>query len=265
MRSKRKSRKLRNDFKRKKNRKNLYAILSIILVPIFVLIGLVWFKLVSLDKFSFVEKTEDGGGLIILIDNKSDRLKKIKIDPETALDLSQNLGVYKVKNLWKLLNGTNDNSLIIHSVNKNLSLPVEYYLYDGNTNMDFIRRLKVFLISLKDLDDNIDYIDSSDITSIDRAAFVLNELSVDPAKVEIIDSTGGYQSIDNFNLILSTMGFKVSGFAKKDKEEFYCKVGGRDNNLLRTINRVFGCEIDENINTQGDIVVILGESFSSNF
>lgn len=227
---------------------------------------LIFFKVSNLDKFVFVNKTVDGGGEVVIVDPKADRVLKYKILGDTVLESARGFGEYKLSSLWILGEKEHfDGQLVSESVRSNYLIPVYYWKNGKKTNLPLFERIKVILTNIG----NISYektLTSRDLQNGILINFLDNDIQEDNITIEVNDLTGDQETINKVSKILGTMGSKISNYTKGYDKDLDCEISGKNINAVKTIANVFGCKIsNQNMSETVDITLNLGILFANRF
>lgn len=277
----RKTKKLKKT-KTKKNIKRFFALFVLLVIAF--LFCFLW-KLSSVEKFTFVKKLNDGGAEVILFLPEKEKLLVLEVPATTQLDLSQNLGIYKLESAWKLSEKESmEGGLIAKTFVKNFSLPVYYWKDESSNNLGFFRNLKIMLVEKNLLNFSEERYDLSKTPVLDSLklkdgsegykisgsvpSYILVNFSKEfesPPKAQLIDYSGDFSISDKLSSILSNMGVKVSSYTKNEPFDGGCSVSGQNSDLVSSISKVLGCQITQNSGSESDIVIEIKKDFAKNF
>lgn len=212
------------------------------LILAFSFLAFIIFKVLTLDKFIYVNKADDGSAEII-----SDSFK-YKILADTELESARGYGKYKISSLWQLSEKDEIRGrLITETIAKNYSLPVFLWRSGGSwkdisrSNLNIYQRIRVFFNRNKK---NTDFI----ISSTKLPSSVLIQF-IDPAFIEIIpkidveDLTGSFDTLDKVSNIIKVMGGKITSNSKGYDESLDCEIISDDLKLARTLANILDCEV----------------------
>lgn len=239
----------------------------IILIFVFVMGALVFafFKVATLPKFTYLNKTNDSGAEIIIIDPQNDKLVKLLVPNEVMLDSAHGYGNYKLSSLWKLSEKDKiGGKLISETILKNFLIPVPLWKNGNNSNLNPFQRIKAILTEkkLKGYDATIDTkkISNSILINFVNPTFVDNT-----PKIDINDLTGDIATATRVSRVVEIIGGKVTSNSKGYDENLDCEVYGGDTQEVRIFAQVFSCT--EKVEDQGpiDIKIRLGAKFSERF
>lgn len=244
-------------------------------------------NLTKVEKFFYVVKMDDGGAEVVVVDPANQSVNSLQIPSNTQLDLSDNLGIYKLESAWKLAEDEGlGGELITKSMVKNFSLPIYLWKSENDTNLGVFKQIRVWLISKKLTNYQVSNIDLSKTPAITKTRikdgsdgylvvgsipsyilvnFVDNQISDNLVKVEIIDSSGSFFISDKVSSVLSVMGAKVSSFSKTAVDDFNCEVGGKNKLSIEKIAKVLGCEKNPSLKGDSDVIIKLGSKFAKLF
>ncbi|MBL7036326.1 hypothetical protein ISR94_00570 [Candidatus Microgenomates bacterium] len=245
------------------------------------------FKLSLLDKFSYVKETKEGGAEILVYDPKNTSVVSILIPGETQLELSFNLGDYRLKNAWKLSESEDlEGVLIVRSLVKNFSIPVYLYKTESKTNLNIFQRIKVWMLdsgtggvsesqfdlvdtsvlkAKKLLDGNRGFVVYGEIPAYITVNFEQQSFSEFVPMVDIVDKTGDYKISDTVSGVFSTMGAKVSSYSKQPPQKLNCVVSGKNPEQVKITSKIFDCHIGQKPEGESDIRLEIGTDFVNNF
>lgn len=206
------------------------------LILAFSFLAFIIFKVLTLDKFIYVNKADDGSAEII-----SDSFK-YKILADTELESARGYGKYKISSLWQLSEKDEIRGrLITETIAKNYSLPVFLWKDVSRSNLNIYQRTRVFFNRNKK---NTDFI----INSTKLPSSVLIQF-IDPAFIEIIpkidveDLTGSFDTLDKVSNIIKVMGGKITSNSKGYDESLDCEIINNDLKLARTLANILDCEV----------------------
>ncbi len=237
----------------------LTIVLSMILTLIFI-----WYKVYSLPKFSYVEKSPDNGSFVTIIDSKSDKSVRYKINPDKVLSSSRGLGEYKLESLWILSEKEGyKGSLVSESVTSNFLSPVYLWKNGKSSNLNIFQKIKVFLISKQNIAEE-KVLNDFELSNSILINFVNNSIQESGSMVEIEDLTGNSNTVAKISSILGTLGTKVSGYTKGYDENLDCEVSGSDPSIVKEISKIFDCDINSDSDSP-NIHIRIGAKFSDRF
>jgi|CXWL01.1.fsa_nt_gi hypothetical protein len=230
-------------------------------VSIFIFI---YYKVSTLDKFIFVNKTNNGGGEVIVVDSNSDKVIKYQINPDTVLVSARGYGEYKLESLWILgqkegLNG----KLVAESVTTNFLSPVHLWKNGDKSNLNIFQKIKIKSLRTDEIspDKTLDTFNLSNSVLIN---FINNDIQEKNISVEVEDLTGDQSTINKVSAIIGTLGTKVSGYNKGYDENVDCEISGSDKATINVFADIFDCNIVNNPETNG-VKLKLGVKFADRF
>lgn len=273
--------------KKVKTRVALKTVLFSVVAFLMIIVVLFLWKLSTVEKFSYVLQTSDGGADVVVVDPQSEIITSIQISPETQIDLSNNLGYYKLGSAWKLAEDEGlTGELIARSIVKNFSIPVYFWKDENGTNLDLFKKLKVWFLDKKLINYSYSAVDLNDTPAISKKRLkdgsegylVVGEIpsyvlvnfvdqldSTDPLKVEIVDASGSYSLSDKVSKVFSTMGSKVGSYSREDIADFRCRVSGKESGVVEKIAKIFDCEKENNFSGESDIRFEMGKVLGENY
>lgn len=255
--------------KERKNRLNKNKKIFLLTVILFVFILVItliifWFKFIKLPKFTVIQKTDDGGGEVLIIDPRTDIVIRYKIDPNIVLDSAYGYGEYKLSSLWTLgdkegLGG----DLVVKSIASNFLIPVYLWDSDSKSNLNLYQKIKLNLVSKKDNNEAIQF-KSFDLPNSILINFVNEEIQESGIGVEVEDLTGNPETIDKVSKLIGILGTKVSGYAKGYDKEFDCEVYASDIEIRNLVSNIFDCNGFTN-ESENKLKIKLGAKFADRF
>lgn len=248
----------------KKKPKLVLILLLTILIILFTLVFVFWYKVSILPKFTYVEKAEDGGAYITIVDSRIDKIIRYKVEPNKVFVSSRGLGEYKLESLWIL--GKKEGyggELIANSITSNYLAPVYLWRDGGSDNLNLYQKIKVFLISKRGIEvDRV--LNEFELPNSILINFIVNDIQESAPDFYVDDFTGDIQTIQKVSAIVGTLGTKVSGYTKGYDENLDCEVSGSNKISVREISKIFGCEIKDNDDSES-IKLRIGAKFSARF
>lgn len=262
---------------------NIFYFCLFLILIIFIL---VFIKVGNLGKFIYLDNLNDDAQIVV-VDPQKLKIIKILIPGDTQIIVSNGLGTYKLKSLWKL--GEKEGfkgKLVVSSIKKTFLLPI-YLWKDGiKTNLNLWQRIRVSLIDKKISNYDVTNINLIDINVLKQKeltdgtdGFIINSkipesvsiyftdiyLSENISKIELVDLTGNISVSENFSKILGVIGTKITSYTKGFDENLDCEVIGKDTKLVKVISDTFECKgiIEENLSV--DIKIRLGKRFVDKF
>lgn len=241
------------------------------------------------DKMSVVSPRNDGDVEVKIYDPKLSEVTTLVIPGTTEVNVSQNLGAFPIKNVWKLgVDQKIGGSLLSQTVTKNFSFPVFLWKNGRLSNIPIGDRLRLYFFEMgigslgkteinlgksqflkagKLTDGTKGYKITGDISERLTVYFSDNDWQDRGIKIYIKDATGTSGVSDSFGRVLEVMGGKVVTVDKVDKDGgLDCTVSGKDRKVIAKITRLFGCRVGKNP-TQGsfDLEITLGEIFATRY
>lgn len=260
----RKSNRRKLKTKNSKSKINFFVLLSLIIL-VLGLAFLIMFKVFMLPKFIYVNKTENGGAEIIIIDSSLDKELKYLIPYDTELNSARNYGTYKMSSLW-ILSEKNSigGKLIAETVTKNYFLPI--YLWRDNTrsNLSLLQRIKIFFTKRNSLGYEATIMSTNLPNSI-LINFINPSFTDFIPKIEVEDLTGNIGIIGKISNIIEVIGGKITSNSKGYDENLNCEISGRDENVVRIFSEVLNCDEVKNELTNTDLRIRLGAKFVDRF
>ncbi|MFZ3301332.1 MAG: hypothetical protein WA152_01305 [Microgenomates group bacterium] len=235
----------------------LLVVLTFILVTFFI-------KLSNLPKFSYVNKHSDGGAEVVVVDSKSDKLIKYKIEPQTVLNSARGFGEYKLESLWVL--GQKEGmggKLVAESIASNYLAPI--YLWDDgqNSNLNIYQKIKTKLLKIENVETSGIW-DTFELHNSVLINFIDDNIQEKSIVVEVEDLTGSQSVINKVSSIVGTLGTKVSGYNKGYEENYDCSITTKSREIGLIFANVFDCVVSSD--KASDVVKIkLGAKFADRF
>lgn len=241
------------------------------------------------DKISVVNPRVGGDVEIKVFDPKLNEVTTLVIPGTTEVRVSQNLGNFPIKNVWKLgFDQKIGGSLLAQTVTKNFSFPVFLWKNGRQSNIPMGDRLRLYIFEMgvgslgkteinlgksqflkagKLTDGTKGYIITGDVSERLTVYFSDNDWLDKGIKIYIKDSTGSAGVSDSFGRILEVMGGKIVTIDKVDKDpSLDCMVSGKNKKVTAKIVELFGCKVGESI-TGGsfDLEINLGSVFAKRY
>ncbi len=240
-------------------------VISISIFCIVIFIVYLFYKLSSLDKFVYVNRVESGDAEIILVDSKSDDITKYVVSGEAELESAHGYGKYKLKSLWVLSEkDENRGGLVADTLITNYFIPV-YLWKDGvNTNMSFIQKIKVKLVSTNN-NINQEKIDDMNLSKSIYINFSDDYIANNLDKIEVQDQTGDNATIEKASRILEVMGGKITTNSKGYDKDLDCEISSEDTLILQKVNLILKCSIVDHKNKSVGLTIRLGAKFAERF
>lgn len=251
-----------NHRKQTKNSRLPLAI-GLLFFSIFIFLAFVSFRVLTLDKFIYVNRIEGGDAEIVVIDSKSSVNTKFKIDKDIQFQSARGYGEYKLSSLWQLgdregLGG----KLVAESVVKNMYLPVYLWKNEKDSNLSFFQKIKAYFVGSNSSNYEAN-LSLENIPSSVYINFVDPDLNVENLKIEVQDLTGEYGTIDQISKIIEVSGSKITTNTKGYEENLDCEISGNLKNTVDLFSKVLGCK--ELHSDKAGIVIRLGAKFAERF
>lgn len=247
---------------------SLVTLIRFIIIIFVFALGLlifVFFKVATLDKFTYLNKTNDDGAEIIIIDSQNDKLVKLLVPGEVMLDSAHGYGNYKLSSLWKLSEKDKiEGKLVSETILKNFLIPVPLWKNGNSSNLNLFQRIRAVLTEkkTKGYDGTID---SKKISNSILINFVNPTFIDNVPKIDINDLTGDVETATRVSRVVEIIGGKVTSNSKGYDENLDCEVYGGDVQEVRIFALVFDCiEKVEDLGSL-DIKIRLGSKFSERF
>lgn len=220
-------------------------IIKVYLVVMFVIIigflGFLTFRVITLEKFIYINN-KDGNAEIIIVDPQKESPTKMFIDKNFLLKSSRNYGEYKLSNLWILSRKEKTKGrLVAETIVKNFSIPIYYWKDGKQTNLNIFQKLKIIFIKNNN---NYNFIlESTSLSDNVLIYFIDNNLySHGPYKMLMEDMTGDKEISYKLSKILETFGVKTTLFKKGYEKNLECQIGGEKQNLVKIVAKILTCE-----------------------
>lgn len=224
----------------------------------------VWLKVTNLSKFSVVEKTDDGGGEIMIIDPKLETVVRYKINPDLVLNSAYGYGEYKLDSLWKL--GVKEGlggELVSKSIATNFMIPIYKWKDGEQSNLNLYQKIKLKTLGKSSSQSN-ETLNKFDLPNSILINFVNEKVQESGIGVEVEDLTGDPETIIKVSKIIGTLGTKVSGYTKGYDKDFDCEVYAKDTEIRNLVLEIFGCKGSTNEN-ENKLKIKLGAKFADRF
>lgn len=240
-------------------------VVSLLILVAFVSLAYLFYKVFTVDSFSFVNRAENGDAEIIVYDSVGSTTRIFVVANDTVLSSSRSLGEYRLDNLWIL--GRKEGyggKIISESISKNFLIPL-YYWKDGNkSNLDIFKLIRAKIL-LKSRSYKKVVLDLNKVSNSVLVNFVNSEISEDEVDVEIEDLTGTIGVSGDVSKILEILGTKITSFSKGYDKDLDCEVIGTSKKFVEVIAIYLGCKQIVNQDLKFDIVVRLGVKFAERF
>lgn len=255
--------------KRRENKKvkkvNSLGLFSVfILILFFLLIFFVIWKVIDIEKFIYVNKTNDGSAEIVIVDTDLDKLIKYLIPADTELDSSRGYGKYKVSSLWSLSEKDNNGKLMSETIAKNFYLPVYLWKNGKDSNLNLYQWIRVLFLKKGSYEYQLVF-DTTKLPSSVLINFVNANFSDSNPKVNVEDLTGSQTTIGMISKIVEVVGGKITSNSKGYNVDLDCEIYGKEPKFVHIFSAIFSCEekIDNTLTT--DLKIRLGAKFIDRF
>ena len=278
--------------------------LSKIIIPFLVLvIGFAFFRFSTRywnghDKVSFVTPLKNGDVEVVVLDPKLDETSKLIIPGDTEVDVAENYGVLKIKNVWQLSqNEKRRGRLLPETVTQDFLFPTtlwskepldniwKFIFNPEDTNIAFGDRVTIGIFALRvptlgRTEINLGQSQFLKKTKLSDGSsgyqlvgtpserltiyFADNDLTQGNLKVNIVDATGVVGVSDTVGEIIQVLGGKVVSIDKKAPESTDCLLLGSNKVVVRKIATLFSCQIGST-STNFDVEIHLGANFAKRF
>ena len=244
--------------------RRIFIVAVVLVFFIFILLGFVAFKVLTLPKFSYVlkagEKTQ-----IVVVDTESDKYDKFELDGDLQVETAGGFGKYKIESLWKLSEAKGlGGKPVTQTIVKNFSLPLYLWKSDRETNLNIFQNIKSYLLGSKVFGD-IHIIDEPDIPEFIVVRFVDRNISEASPKIRVEDLTGKNMAglIDQ---TLGVYGVKLELISRGFDEKVDCEVGGTNQLLINQVRLIFDCNKADILEDKDvDLVIKIGQVFADRF
>lgn len=228
------------------------------------------------QKIAVAYPNEDGSASVLVIDYQGEDAAKITLPSDLSVDLSHNLGTFRLKSLWEMgVNEKDPGDIFVKTISKNLAVPV--YLYSEKspfefrdfvfknriTNIKLIDRLKIYFknkstknIGFEDIDlakklfvkketlsdGEVGYKIYLNLLSRLGVYFIDEKIVKTQLPLYIVEDIRGAKRSEVVSKIYDTLGGKTVSIDKDDNGDLNCKVEGPDSYTLKLFKEIFGCE-----------------------
>lgn len=242
---------------RSKSKIKIRIILYVLIILGFAFLAFLIFKILTLEKFIYVNKSEDGSAEII-----TDSFI-YKIPADTELESARGYGKYKLSSLWTLSQKDNIGKLIPETIAKNFSLPV-FLWKDGNrSNLNVYQKIKI-IFSKVNRSDEIK-INSTKLSNSILIQFINPELAEITPKIDVEDLTNNLGTLEKVSKIIEVLGGKITTNSKGYDANLDCEISGKEMELINIFSSVFDCEKREDKTLPSDLKIRLGVKFAERF
>ncbi len=251
-------------YKQKKNKLVKLIILLGIILFVFVF-TIIAYKVSTVEKFIYINKSKNLGAEIIIIDTKSDNYVKYTIPPETEFDSARGYGTYKLSSLWTLSEtDTIKGKLVAETISKNLFLPVYLWKDENESNLTITQKLKSIFIEKKIANDTTD-LNIKNISNSVFIDFIDASLENNDIKITVNDLTGSVDTIQTLSKLIEVSGSKITSNSKGYDENLDCKIEGSDTSVVVYFSKILDCEKNIISTPNNELVITLGAKFTSRF
>lgn len=258
----------RSERRKKQNSHWLLAVvrwLGLFIFLVFCFLSFTAFKVMTLDKFFYLNKTSAGDGEVIIVDPQKDETLKYLIPAEIEFEASGGYGSYKLSSLWLLSEkDPQSGKLVTDTVVKNFSLPIYLWKNDAKSNLTIYQKIKIFLSVKK----NANYeakITNNKINNSILINFVNSQYLDNVLKIEVEDLTGTQYVIDKVSRIIEVIGSKISNNSKGYDTELDCEIIVKEVKIAEPLNNIFNCKVLIDSLLSSDIKLRLGAKFARRF
>lgn len=274
---------------------SFFKYLIIALIPVFIF---VFFKLNTkywdgIGKVSVIVQENQEKVSVLVFDPSLGEEVELVIPGETEVDVSQNLGNIRLKNVLKL--GENEGlglALLPKTITKSFMFPVTLFSDKSPNTLEFITTknsniplgdrilIMVFSKKVKNLDKSVIDLAKSQFVVKAKLAdgiagykipgeisnrltfyFSDNEFVEGKVRAYIKDATGSFGAAERLGKIIEVMGGKVVTVEKSQKEEVACIIKSKSKSIANKIAKLFDCKINSDP-TEFELEITLGSKFS---
>ncbi len=239
----------------KKHKKKSWFIIFTLLV--FVFLSFIIFKVITVDEFIYVNKTEVGDAEII------GNTFKYKIPADTKLNSTRGYGEYKISSLWSLSEKDNNGRLVPETIAKNYFLPVSYWKNKTKSNLNIYQKISV-LFSKKDKN-IVSEINSTKLPNSILIQFVNPEFEEVIPKIEVEDLTNSLNTLNKVSKIIEVAGGKITSNSKGYDADLDCEIYGKKIEIINIFSNIFSCDKKVDTTLTTDLKIRLGAKFSERF
>ncbi len=259
----------RKSIKGTKSIKSNRSIKIFFVLLIFILLGyfvFLIFRVLTLDKFIYVNKVGVGDAEIIIVDPKADKTIRYLIPAENELDSARSYGNYKLGSLWTLSQkDENEGKLVAETITKNYSLPVFLWKNGKNSNLSLYQKISAFLSRNRFSEYDLKFDSSSNLPNYVFINFVEDQFVQTVPKIEVEDLTGDSTLAEKISKIIETTGGKITSNSKGYDKELDCKIVTKNSKIAKIYLQLFNCELILDKNLNGDLKLSLGAKFAQRF
>jgi hypothetical protein len=248
------------------NNLKLPLVVAVVIVLLLLSILFVFFKVLTLGKFVYVNKLNDGSSEIVIVDPQEDDVVKYLFSSDINVDSSRNYGIYKLGNLWSLSQKDPiKGRLVTETITKNFAIPIFLWKDGKDTNLSFYQKIKSLLIEKR----KIGYqsrIDTNKLPESLYINFVNSEMVDSTPSVELDDLTGEPDLIDKVSRIIDVFGGKITSNSKGYEKDLECEISGKNREIVKSFAKIFECKINDDDNMLiTDVRIRLGAKFAERF
>lgn len=243
----------------------LRRFIAILFITTILLIGIVSYKLFTIEKFIYINRTKSNDAEIIIVDPLQDKMTKYLVTADTEMNSARGYGNYKLSSLWALSEKDEiRGKLITETILKNYSLPVFLWRNESKSNLSFLQKLKTHFINNKKSDNRL-IIGSRKISNSILINFVEKDFVDITPKIDLEDLTGSLNTVENISRTIEIIGGKIASNSKGYEENLDCEIIGKNSKTMQIFVDIFSCDsnIDDSINT--DLKIRLGAKFAKRF
>ncbi len=261
----------KRNLKKQKSRRSFRLLAIIIISTIFLIVvslALFIWKVMTLTRFIYVEKTDNGGAVVTVVDSKYNQIDQVTIDEDIELNVSHGLGEYKLQSIWKL--GEKEGyqgDLVAKTIVKNYGLPVYLWKNDNNSNLSLLQKVFLKLYKLKLLRLNLSEYkaESTKLPLYVSTGFSDNRITEKLTTVEIEDVSGNYKTTADISRVLNIMGAKITNYSRSESKDIDCLVNGKNIYATEEIAKVLDCLYDDKLETESGVKIKIGKYFNQRF
>lgn len=247
--------------KNKKTPVGLWIAIPVAIVVIIILFLI--FKVLTLDKFIYVNKGDEGSAEIIIIDSTSDRNLKYLVQKDTMLDSARGYGTYKISSLWSLSEKDNNGKLIPETIAKNYSLPIYLWKDGGRSNLDVFQKIRLLFTPTKKI--IATKIEDTKLPNSILIQFVEPNLTDMTPKIDVEDLTDSFDTLDKVSKVIEVVGGKITSNSKGFDADLDCEIYGKDPKLTHIFSLIFSCHEKNDKTLTSDLKIRLGAKFAERF
>lgn len=219
----------------------------------------IFYKVLTLDDFVYVNKTKEGGAEII------GNSFKYVVPFDAVLDSTRGYGIYKLESLWKLSEKDERKGMVVtESIVKNYHLPVYLWKNGGSTNLSLYQRISV-LVS-KNISEVSDFkFGIKELPGSILINFIQDTIVDESLKFEVEDLTGTQSVIEDVSKIIEVSGAKISTNSKGYDSDLDCEILSSGSKSALFFANLFDCKYVAEKELNGVVRFRLGGKFASRF